>query len=196
MRPGNQTEVTLHLIRHGRTEANLKHIYCGSSDLPLSPEGISELTERKKTTAYPAAEQFFHSGLLRTKETLNLLYHSPPSTSLPDLQEIGFGEFELRSYEELKHIPEYQHWIKDTEENAPPGGESGKEFLNRVQRGLKKALESTEGRAVIVTHGGVISRIMELLIPGQKNFYEWQPPCGGGYTLCFRQGKLHFYREI
>ena len=37
------------LIRHGKTEANEKHLYCGSTDLPLSEGGKSELTERKNT---------------------------------------------------------------------------------------------------------------------------------------------------
>ena len=38
----------VYLIRHGRTEANEKHLYCGSSDLPLSVSGAEEL---KKLTA-------------------------------------------------------------------------------------------------------------------------------------------------
>ena len=31
------------LIRHGRTEANEKHLYCGSTDLELSDAGRDEL---------------------------------------------------------------------------------------------------------------------------------------------------------
>lgn len=33
----------LYLIRHGKTEANERHLYCGSTDLPLSNAGIREL---------------------------------------------------------------------------------------------------------------------------------------------------------
>ena len=31
------------LIRHGKTEANEKHLYCGSTDIPLSEAGVEEL---------------------------------------------------------------------------------------------------------------------------------------------------------
>ena len=34
---------TLYLIRHGQTQANLEHRYCGATDLPLSPEGAENL---------------------------------------------------------------------------------------------------------------------------------------------------------
>jgi len=33
----------LYLIRHGKTAANEQHLYCGSTDLPLSEKGIEEL---------------------------------------------------------------------------------------------------------------------------------------------------------
>ena len=34
---------TLYLIRHGKTEANEQHLYCGSTDLSLSDTGRAEL---------------------------------------------------------------------------------------------------------------------------------------------------------
>ena len=33
----------IYLIRHGKTAANEQHLYCGSTDLPLSEEGLAEL---------------------------------------------------------------------------------------------------------------------------------------------------------
>ena len=35
--------MTIYLIRHGKTEANELHLYCGSTDLPLSQSGREEL---------------------------------------------------------------------------------------------------------------------------------------------------------
>ena len=35
--------MTIYLIRHGKTSANEKHLYCGSTDLPLSNAGKEEL---------------------------------------------------------------------------------------------------------------------------------------------------------
>ena len=36
----------IHLIRHGKTEANEKGIYIGNTDFPLSEEGRRELTDK------------------------------------------------------------------------------------------------------------------------------------------------------
>ena len=33
----------IYLIRHGKTEANARGLYCGSTDLPLSAEGRTQL---------------------------------------------------------------------------------------------------------------------------------------------------------
>ena len=35
--------MSIYLIRHGRTEANEKWLYCGSTDLSLSEKGRKEL---------------------------------------------------------------------------------------------------------------------------------------------------------
>ena len=62
---------TLYLIRHGKTEANLQHRYCGSTDLPLSEIGRRELSELH----YGIEDvRFVISGMRRTEETLKLLF--------------------------------------------------------------------------------------------------------------------------
>ena len=35
----------IYLIRHGKTEANERRLYCGSTDLPLSRQGAAELAQ-------------------------------------------------------------------------------------------------------------------------------------------------------
>ena len=46
--------MTVFLIRHGQTIANEQHLYCGSTDLPLSPAGLAELGELRYDI-HPAA---------------------------------------------------------------------------------------------------------------------------------------------
>ena len=45
-------KLVLYLIRHGKTEANEKHLYCGKSDVHLSENGIRELNDIKNTKAF------------------------------------------------------------------------------------------------------------------------------------------------
>ncbi len=170
----------LYLIRHGRTQANEKHQYCGASDLPLSEAGAAALAGIRYDT--PPC-RFFTSGMLRTEQTLQLLFGEVPHIRDPRFREISFGEFEGLTYEELKDCEDYQRWISDDGKTAPPGGESTEAFQKRVLEGLRDLL-ALEEAAVLVTHGGVIALIMEHLFPQEnKNRYQWQPQPGGGYRL-------------
>lgn len=171
----------IYLIRHGQTEANEQHLYCGSTDLPLSPAGREAL----KALHYPVENaDFFTSGMLRTEQTLEILFGPVPHEILPEFREIDFGAFEMHSYDQLKEDPAYQIWITgDNDRNVPPGGESGVQMRTRVLAAFH-ALQRRAGNVVLVTHGGVIAAIMETLFPeAGKNRYQWQPKPGYGYCL-------------
>ena len=168
----------IYLIRHGKTEANEKHLYCGSTDLPLSDAGKSEL----ETLHYDIKDvRFLSSGMKRANETLTLLFGNVAYQEDQRFREVDFGIFEMRGYAQLKDIPEYRAWCQgDNEANVPPGGESGLQMKRRVLEAFHEIREDT----VLVCHGGVIAAIMEHLFPQEhKTRYDWQPRNGGGYCL-------------
>ena len=170
--------MTIYLIRHGKTEANEKHLYCGSTDLSLSEAGRTEL----QNIHYDIKNvRFLTSGMKRTNETLQILFGDVPYEVDPRFREVDFGIFEMHSYDELKDTPEYQIWLTgDNEVNIPPEGESGAQMKQRVLEAFSEIKEDT----CIITHGGVIAAIMENLFPEEnKNRYQWQPQNGHGYSL-------------
>jgi len=170
--------MTIYLIRHGKTEANEKHLYCGSTDLPLSDTGKEEL----RSIHYDIQSvRFLTSGMKRTNETLQILFGDVPYETDPRFREVDFGIFEMHSYDQLKDTPEYQAWLAgDNESNVPPEGESGKQMKERVLAAFSEIQEDT----CIITHGGVIAAIMEHLFPDEsKNLYQWQPTPGQGYRI-------------
>ncbi|MBP0969926.1 MAG: histidine phosphatase family protein [Oscillospiraceae bacterium] len=174
------------IIRHGRTDANEKHLYCGSTDVPLSDKGKEELRDMKKRPGYPDVSDMrvVTSGKTRCTETVKILFGDVPVEADPDFCEMDFGVFEMRSYEQMKEDPQYIEWITgDNESNLAPGGESGALMTARVIRGLERLIN--DGRdAVLVTHGGVVAAVMAYLFPEEnRNRYEWQPQCGGGYDI-------------
>ena len=171
-----------YLIRHGKTQANEQHLYCGSTDLPLSSNGEAELKQLRYRL--PPA-RFFTSGMVRTEQTLSLLFGDIPHVQAPEFREIDFGRFEMQSYEQLKNDPDYLSWISgDNHRNVPPGGESGEQMEQRVLSAFRR-LEAENIPTVLITHGGVIACIMASLFPEEnKNRYQWQPEPGHGYAVC------------
>ena len=202
----------IHLIRHGITEGNQKRYYYGAADIPLAPEGEEQLTELAEQGFYPEAEgaDFYTTGKQRTEQTLRLIYGEREHEQIPELVEMNFGEFEMKSYEELKEIPEYQRWISDEEgKTEPPGGESIIGFQKRIQGGLKilvgrhrlKELSvrhcGDDAVSVLVCHGGTIGAVMESTFPNQQeHFFKWVPDPGHGYTLTLEEGEITAYEAF
>ena len=170
--------MTIYLIRHGKTEANEKRQYCGSTDLPLSEGGKEELRQLHYEINNV---RFLTSGMKRTNETLRILFGEVPFEEDTRFREVDFGLFEMKSYDQLKDLPEYQTWITgDNEANIPPEGESGLQMKQRVLEAFSEIREDT----LVICHGGVIAAIMEHLFPQEgKSRYQWQPKNGGGYRI-------------
>lgn len=189
----------VHLLRHGKTPANERHLYCGSTDVPLSDAGNAELAEMAVMHKYPPADglRICTSGLLRTVQTLQMLYGICDYEEIPGLRELDFGSFEMHSYDELKNDAAYIAWITDETGALPcPGGESSEGFKERVFDAFDSVLADGQD-ALIVCHGGVIAQLMARMFPyEERNFYEWQPSAGRGYTVTFENGIPAAYTAI
>lgn len=180
------------LLRHGRTEANERRLYCGVSDVPLSPRGREELLELKGRVAYPDTNglHLVTSGMRRADETLELLYGLQPDVRERGFCEMNFGRFEMHSYEELKNDADYQAWIMNADGTMPtPGGESSAQFRERVFA----AADALRRDTLIVCHGGVIAALMQRWFPEEgKNMYQWQPDSGLGYCVVLGNGRSSY----
>jgi alpha-ribazole phosphatase len=196
----------IHLIRHGMTEANKGKMYYGSTDVPLSSEGVNIIADLAAAGKYPKAGEamLYTTGLLRTEQTFFLIYGCKDHREIPELREYKFGDFEMKTHEQLLDNEAYQAWINDNEGMTPcPNGESPVEFRSRISAGFADILEfhqkaeNRERRSIIVCHGGVISHIMGICFPNvEKNIFQWQPEPGRGYTIHIDEGEPVSYDEI
>ena len=183
--------MTIYLIRHGKTLANEQHLYCGSTDLPLSDTGKKELAQIHYPI--PGDFRFISSGMQRANETLEILFPDRDYEIMPGFREVDFGRFEMKRYDQLKDDASYQDWISgDNEANVPPDGESGLQMTHRaISAFLRVVYEGMD--AVIVTHGGIIAALMARLFPKEeKNRYQWQSANGGGYQITIKNGKYTY----
>ncbi|MCI8328277.1 MAG: histidine phosphatase family protein [Oscillibacter sp.] len=170
------------LLRHSLTSYNEDHRYQGRRDIPLSPAGRALLRP-----ADFSPEAVYVSPLARARETASILFPASRLIPVEDLQEVSFGVFEGRTYEEMARDSDYRAWVDSGGEVGCPGGESRADFSSRVCRAFSrlvdKALERGEERLTVVAHGGTQMAVMERYALPRRGYFEWNAPCGGGYVL-------------
>ena len=167
------------LIRHGMTEGNLKRRYIGTTDEDLIN------TDCLKGD-YPKCERVVASPLKRCIQTAEYIYPNVDIEICDKLKECDFGDFENKSYEDLKDNPDYQKWLDSNGELPFPNGETHEDFKNRCKEGFFESL--TERDTAFVIHGGSIMAIMQKLFGG--NFYDYQVKNGCGYEFEMRNGEI------
>lgn len=183
--------MTIYLIRHGLTQANVERRYYGTTDLPLCDEGVEQLRRMKAERDLPAADCYATSTLCRAVETLAVLFGREPDVRIAELNEFDFGDFEMKTHDQLQDHLDYQNWINGDAKAACPNGESWETFFDRVRRGWQKLVETSDDSIALISHGGVIACLMTTLFPGGKdNYYEWLPDHGRGYAVEYSGGPL------
>ena len=192
----------IHFIRHGITEGNLKRWHYGWADIPLAPEGMEKLKRLREENIYPRPEKatYYTSGMLRAEQTFEIIYGKREHKVAEKMKEMNFGEFEKKTYEELKEDSRYIEWMKDmTGAVSMPGGESKNGFFLRIMEGLKELTDgmSDGDELICVCHGGVIACVMmDLFGSEMKEFPTWIPEPGRGYSVILDAKEGASYEDI
>ena len=190
------------LIRHGKTEGNLRGAYVGRTDESLCDAGKAALSGKNM----PSVELVFSIPMKRCTETAKLLYPETIPMVVHELKECDFGRFEMHTWQELSGDPEYQAWI-DSGGMAPfPEGESHEAFEKRCCEGFsevyRQCREKGCQRAAIVAHGGTIMEILDAWSDPHKDYFDWQikngeyltvtcvPDKDGGFRLFWQDIKI------
>ena len=156
---------TLIMVRHGRTAlTESRKISGGDGENPdLSELGNKDAAEVALELARVGSSGAFsflakpvvviHSPVKRAAQTASKIAQklSAELVELADLREIGFGDWDGLTNEELfvGHETQYQAW-RGSYDVAPPNGESLKDFDVRVNRSLDFILDKFAGKTVVV----------------------------------------------
>ncbi len=176
----------LHLIRHGMTDGNLKGQYIGRTELPLTPEGVTELTKLKENLEYPKVDKIYSSPMLRCRQSAKIIYPDREILVVPDLIEYNFGEFEGKTANELELLPEYIEWTSGKRQ-SPPGGEDNTEFTKRICVAIntivRDMMENDITDAAVFMHGGTIMTFLAATALPRQSLLQWTTENGRGYTI-------------
>jgi alpha-ribazole phosphatase len=175
-------------LRHGITKENEEKRYIGFTDVPLAEHGITQLN-RLAGLFYQDIDFIVSSNLMRCRQTREILFHhiAAPVYEMDEWREINFGDWEGKTFAELKEVREYQMWLQSPCSVAPPNGESYSAFQTRIETALMHTVELSERikarHVIVVTHGGPIRYVLEQYAPMERPFWEWMVPFGGGFML-------------
>jgi len=164
--------VTIHLIRHAPTAGNLLKQYIGWTNEPIEDTNVFIPISND-------VEMVIGSDLIRCEQTARGYFPMANFQALPAFREMHFGDFECKSYEDLKGLSMYRDWIDRPFDEQPPNGESFVQFEQRVLNEFRSV--TWNNLQYFVLHGGVIRLLLFHFAPEQKAFWEWQVP----HHMCF-----------
>jgi len=157
--------VTVYLIRHARTKSNYEHRYLGWTDEAILPEQNLPIVNNE-------CEVVFGSDLKRCRQTATFYFPNASYFEEDGLRESNFGEFEGKTYEELKDNAHYRKWIDDPNDIAPPAGETLLEVTTRCMTAFRK-LPANLTQYPLILHGGTIRILLVQLAPKPSDFWDW-----------------------
>ena len=177
----------LHFIRHGMTEGNRVGRYVGRMDLPVCREGREELEKMKARYEYPDVQEVYCSPLLRCLQTADILYPDRFVSVVQELKEYDFGLFDGKNPEELRDNEAFSKWAEEKMASTLPFGESNDEFTARCMKAINNVLKDMQDRSVtsaaVITHGGVILRLMCLYDIEKADPREYFCRSGEGFSV-------------
>lgn len=179
------------LIRHLPTPGNEKRQYIGRTDEDLSEKAVLP------QFAYPVPEGVVISPMKRCIQTAKRIWgvdlDGCPVVLEPLMRECDFGQFEGKTYEQLREEPSYIKWLESGGVTAFPGGETQEAFRVRCVEGMIKQVDRLLDQQIryvaFLVHGGTIMAVMKTFSEEKKDFYDWQVENGSGYLVSVSEGE-------
>lgn len=179
-------KIIAYFVRHGETDMNKKDVFRGDEDIPLNELGeaqAQEIVPYFKGRKFSAA---FHSGMQRTKQTLQPLMDDKgmESQKIENLDSLNTGDFTG-----LPKSPENKdklEWYRQHPDATIPGGESVQHFRDRVDPLIYKVIKigkESGNPTVTSVHGSIMREISRLFHDGDYNKIKVEP---GGVIGIFK----------
>jgi probable phosphoglycerate mutase len=150
----------LWLIRHGQTPSNV----LGLLDTAVPGPGLTDLGVEQAAAIPGALRDQPLTTVFASSQTRAQLTAAPLAADRgllvqvrPGLREVSAGEWEMRSDKEAVHgyLGAIGEWFAGDLDHRLPGGESGREVLERYDEVVDE-LVAAGGDAAVVSHGAII----------------------------------------
>lgn len=153
-----------YLIRHGKDDDSVRG---GWSHSPLTAEGVKQV-ERLSAEIFSAEHMkigtIYTSDLPRAKQTAEIIASviSVPVVEMPEFRETNNGVLAGMNNKIAEQRYPGLYWSSLGWEQTYPGGESPRQFYDRIAgawHNFKHTVQGMDHNVILVTHGGVINVI-------------------------------------
>lgn len=179
--------MSIYLVRHGETKANLKKQYCGITDSCLTDNGIKQIELAGELLKTKRIEKIYSSPQTRAIESSKIISKivNRKICISKDLSEINFGIYEgLTWIEATKKYPiETKIWSNKGLDYTFPMGESFIDVINRVEGFFTNHSESN---IVIISHAGTIKAALAYLY-NMTLINAWKVKVNNGSIILFNK---------
>ncbi len=157
---------TLHLIRHGATEANLRQPYQLQgvrSNPPLAAAGVWQAERTREALALEPVTAVYCSPLKRALETARILAAPRDLSIFPvdALRECDVGRWEGLTWDAIRaqDAEAYQRFLQDPGRHGYPAGETFNQVAERACPFLDQLLETNPDANLVVVSHHVVNRV-------------------------------------
>lgn len=166
------------LVRHGITEFNSTRRFAGYSDVEMSAVGLRQVEKLRDRLAGEKIDVVYSSDLKRAMVTAEVICsgRQVDIVACPELREVNYGEVEGLTYPEIRqHYPEVAELVANFNLRLNfPGGESFKEFIERVSKFADRLNRHAPSETVlVVSHSGPL-RTLVCALMGIDHTCWWQ----------------------
>ncbi len=165
----------LTLIRHAKLDESLNGCYIGRLDAPLSEVGKSHAALLAERLSNSGIEALWCSPYLRARQTAGPIADklALDCRVVDDLKEVDFGRWESMTFAQIRAAdPELVAvWATMEDEFSFPDGETLKDFKRRVESVAEEISDNDCNHLALISHGGVIRRLICRLTGWAANDY-------------------------
>jgi 2,3-bisphosphoglycerate-dependent phosphoglycerate mutase len=191
---------TLILVRHGQSEWNLKNLFTGWKDPPLTEQGIEEARQagrRLKAAGY-VPTVFYTSALKRAQHTLDLILEELGIVNVTITRDQALNERDYGDLAGLNKDDARARWGEQqvliwrrSYDVPPPGGESLKDTAARTLPYYNEHIlpQVEDGKTVLVAAHGNSLRSMVMAIEGLTPDEILKRELATGEPVIYRIGK-------
>ncbi len=160
-----ERENRVYLLRHGQVKGYENFPVYGQTDVDLTEIGILQMKQMAERLSLTEPKAIYSSDLNRSATGARLIarYHDVPLYFLPELREMGYGEWEGLTLSEIRrNFPEeLQKREKDLINYKAPGeGESIADLSERIETVFERIRAEQNGNDIVIAAHAVVNRVI------------------------------------